>query len=90
MRKLGAATISLSIAIGMTVTARADNEGYNWQAYDTVQRASPGGWMSYRHDAENNACRQKKAYPANVIIIKKVKSTASWDTAITVEPNYRC
>lgn len=92
-RTLTLATLAVCVGVigfAFATQSRADNEGFNWQAYDTITRSSPGGWMSYRLDAERNACTQKKAYPNHVVQIKRMRSTEQFSQAIVFVPNYSC
>lgn len=75
------------IVIAFVTPTRADNEGYNWQAYDNNTRSSPGGWLAYRHDAERIGCTHKRSFPTHYVVLKRWKTTESWDRAVVMALN---
>lgn len=73
-KKIVTAFVAIGALAGIASTfALADPEGYMHRAWCLTERLSPGGWMSYRHDAQNHADGHRTAYPGHTVVIERMK-----------------
>jgi hypothetical protein len=70
--------------------ARADAQGFEWQAFNENKRVSIGGWLTERAAAEANGCAEKRANPTHTISIRYRHKDASFDSFNRANSNYRC
>lgn len=86
-RRLAMAAI---LAAAAATALHADAQGNNWRAYVAATGISPGGWVTERAAAMQNACRHKAAFPGQVVSLQRVGAYQSWSDAQTVISNVSC
>jgi hypothetical protein len=94
-RKPYLALATLAMCVGPAGTmlifqARADAQGFEWQAFNENKRVSIGGWLTERAAAEANGCAGKRANPTHTISIRYRHKDASFDSFNRANSNYRC
>ncbi len=80
---VGAVVFASSLTPYSIDAAGAQAPRYNWRAYDTVTRQSPGGWVNALQSALNLGCNQKKAFPNNRVVIQQ-SINDNWNAATVI------